>query len=273
MFDTLLSIHVGCAGWSIPGQYAEHFPERGTHLERYAQRFPAVEINSSFYRPHPPATYARWAASVPEMFQFAVKVPREITHLRHLRDVADPLDRFLSEVTQLGTALGPLLVQLPPSLHFDAVVVTAFFSTLRDRFTGSVVCEPRHASWFTDEAEQVLVAAQVARVAADPAPIPEAAQPGGWTGLVYYRLHGSPEMYTSAYDEAFLDGLSLRLRTTDQLVPTWCIFDNTARGAATANSMELCARLGSAGHDHDVRSGDQHAQTADGRSTARDLHA
>ena len=58
------SLRVGCAGWSIPRQYAEHFPQRGTHLERYAQRLPAVEINSSFYRPRRPETYARWAASV-----------------------------------------------------------------------------------------------------------------------------------------------------------------------------------------------------------------
>ena len=114
MSAMLPSIHVGCAGWSIPRQYAEHFPEWGTHLERYAQRFPAVEINSSFYRPHRPATYARWAASVPASFQFAVKVPREISHMRRLRDVADPLERFLSEVEALGTALGPVLVQLPP---------------------------------------------------------------------------------------------------------------------------------------------------------------
>ena len=84
--------HVGYAGWSIPRQYAEHFPEQGAHLERYAQRLTAVEINSSFYRPHRPATYARWAAVVPEAFKFAVKVPKEITHTRRLRDVAVPLE-------------------------------------------------------------------------------------------------------------------------------------------------------------------------------------
>jgi uncharacterized protein YecE (DUF72 family) len=142
-------IHVGCAGWSIPRQYAEHFPERGTHLERYAQRLPAVEINSSFYRPHRSATYARRAASVPASFRFAVKVPREITHTRRLRDVAEPLERFLSESAALGATLGPLLLQLPPSLRFNADIAEAFFTILRARFSGSVVCEPRHASWFT----------------------------------------------------------------------------------------------------------------------------
>jgi len=240
-------VHVGYAGWSIPRQYAEHFPEQGAHLERYAQRLTAVEINSSFYRPHRPATYARWAAVVPEAFKFAVKVPKEITHTRRLRDVAVPLKRFLSEITALGTRLGPLLVQLPPSLRFDAAVVGGFFRMLRAHFSGSVVCEPRHASWFTNGTERLLQTAQVARAAADPALVPEAAQPGGWTGLVYYRLHGSPEMYTSTYSTAYLDTLAQTLCTAAQAAPTWCIFDNTALGAATANALELSARLSKPG--------------------------
>jgi uncharacterized protein YecE (DUF72 family) len=236
-------IHVGCAGWSIPRQHAEHFPAEGTHLERYAQRLPAVEINSSFYRSHRPETYARWAASVPDTFRFAVKVPKEITHTHRLREATEPLDRFLCEIAALGDKLGPLLVQLPPSLRFDAALVKAFFATLRARFRGSVVCEPRHASWFTEEAEQLLVAAQVARVAADPPPVAQAAQPGGWTGLVYYRLHGSPEMYASDYSAGTLDTLAQALQMVVQSVPTWCIFDNTALGAATANALGLCMRL------------------------------
>ncbi|HEU5102676.1 MAG TPA: DUF72 domain-containing protein [Roseiflexaceae bacterium] len=266
-------IHVGCAGWSIPRQYAEHFPERGTHLERYAQRLPADEINSSFYRPHRPETYARWAASVPDTFQFAVKIPKEITHTRRLRDVADPLARFLSEIAALGPKLGPLLVQLPPSLCFDAERVEAFFATLRAHFNGSVVCEPCHASWFTGEAEQVLVSAQVARAAADPALVPAAAQPGGWHALVYYRLHGSPEMYSSDYSAAYLERLTQTVRATAQAAPTWCIFDNTALGAATANALELCAQLTRAGQEQAVPAGAQQAQTTNGNSTARERYA
>jgi uncharacterized protein YecE (DUF72 family) len=247
---TIPFVRVGCAGWSIPREQAEHFPASGTHLERYAQRLPAVEINSSFYRPHQPATYARWAASVPEWFRFAVKVPKEITHTRRLRDVAAPLDRFLSETRALADKLGPLLVQFPPSLRFEADIVEAFFTTLRDRFEGGVVCEPRHKTWFTDEAAHMLFAAQVARVAADPAPVPEAAHPGGWPGLLYFRLHGSPEMYVSAYDDAELEALTQRLREAAQSAPIWCIFDNTALGAATVNALDLCARLSATDRGH-----------------------
>jgi uncharacterized protein YecE (DUF72 family) len=243
MPTTVSYIYIGCAGWSISRQHAEHFPQPGTHLQRYALRLPAVEINSSFYHPHRPATYARWAASVPASFQFAVKVPKAITHTRRLRDAAEPLERFLSEIMALGTKLGPLLVQLPPSLRFDPKLVEAFFTMLRARFSGSVVCEPRHASWFTEAAEQLLSVARIARVAADPALLPEAAKPGGWPGLVYYRLHGSPEMYSSAYTTAYLDTLHWQLRVAVQAAPTWCIFDNTALGAALANALALGARL------------------------------
>src|SRR6187455_1643415 len=105
-------IYVGVAGWPIPKPHAGLFPETGSHLQRYAARFNAVEINSSFYRPHRPATYARWAASVPPDFRFAVKVPREITHRRRLVEVDDLLERFPGEATHLGEKLGPLLVQL-----------------------------------------------------------------------------------------------------------------------------------------------------------------
>ncbi|WP_408901606.1 DUF72 domain-containing protein, partial [Pararoseomonas indoligenes] len=73
-------VQIGTAGWSIPKQHAGEFDADGSHLERYARRLPAVEINSSFYRPHRPATYERWAASTPESFRFSAKVPRTITH-------------------------------------------------------------------------------------------------------------------------------------------------------------------------------------------------
>jgi len=230
---------IGCAGWSIPGEHAAQFPAEGTHLQRYAQRFPAVEINSSFYRPHRPETYARWAASTPEGFRFAVKAPREITHTRRLKDADAPLERFLAEAAALGEKLGPLLVQLPPSLQFEADVAEEFFRGLRRRFEGGVVLEPRHPSWFTPEVDRILAGFEVGRVAADPAPVPAAAEPGGWSGLVYFRLHGSPRVYYSRYSEAYLDTLAAALAPSGG----WCIFDNTAAGEATANALELLERL------------------------------
>lgn len=230
-------IYIGCAGWSIPKQYAADFSAAGSHLRRYAARLPAVEINSSFYRSHRPATYARWAASVPDDFRFAVKMPREITHHRRLTDAVELLEGFLGEITFLGDKLGPLLVQLPPRLPFGGVVAAAFFGALRQRFAGEVVCEPRHVSWFSPAAAELLTRYRVARAAADPAIIAAAAEPGAWTGLVYFRLHGSPEVYYSPYSSEYVAGLAGRLVRQALSASVWCIFDNTALGHAKANAL------------------------------------
>jgi uncharacterized protein YecE (DUF72 family) len=237
-------VFVGCAGWSLPREHQPRFPSGGTHLERYAARFPAAEINTSFYRPHRPATYARWGAAVPPSFRFSVKVPKAITHGLRLRRAGDALDAFLAEAGGLGDRLGCLLVQLPPSLEFDAAIAGGFFSALRGRTGVPSACEPRHPSWFTPEADALLAGSGVARVAADPARVPEAAEPGGAPGTVYYRLHGSPRIYYSAYDGGYLDALAARLREHAAAGRrTWCIFDNTASGAATANALDLLGRL------------------------------
>jgi uncharacterized protein YecE (DUF72 family) len=236
-------IRVGCAGWSLPKEFDDRFPTDGSHLERYAARLSAVEINSSFYKPHLPATYARWAASVPADFRYSVKVPKVATHERRLVDADDVLDRFLPEATQLGRKLGPLLVQLPPSLPFSAGVAERFFASLRGRFDGDVAFEPRHASWFEPVAERLVTQYRVARVAADPAVVPAAAEPGGWDRLVYYRLHGSPKVYYTAYPDAFLAALAKTLALAARSADVWCIFDNTALGAATVNALDLLGRV------------------------------
>jgi uncharacterized protein YecE (DUF72 family) len=239
---------IGTAGWTIPRQYADSFPADGSHLQRYAQRFNAVEINSSFYRPHRRATYERWAASVPESFRFAAKIPRQVTHELRLAEPEAALDAFLAQVTGLGDRLGPLLVQLAPSLAFDAQTVARFFTALRSRFVGSIVCEPRHASWFTPRAEEILTEHRVARVAADPAVVPKAAEPGGWTGLRYLRLHGAPRMYYSDYATDQIAVHAARLKRAAADGHAWCIFDNTALGAAAGNALALSGMFKDARH-------------------------
>lgn len=237
-------IRVGTAGWGIPKLSAPAFPVDGSHLERTARVLPMTEVNTSFYRPHKPETWARWAASTPEGFRFAVKIPKAITHEARLHGVEEALDRFLGEAGRLGDRLGPLLVQFPPSLGFDPAVAAAFFAALRARFDGDVVCEPRHAGWFADVATGLLVEHRVARVAADPAPVAGAGEPGGWDGLRYWRLHGSPVMYRSAYEPAVLDALAERLRAEAEARPVWCVFDNTADFHAVDDALAMLRRVG-----------------------------
>lgn len=153
------------------------------------------------------------------------------------------LDKFLDAITQLGERLGPVLVQLPSSLEFMADTAERFFSALRQRFEGGIVCEPRHATWFEEGAEKIFREFRIARVAADPVQASNGDQPGGWEGLAYYRLHGSPRVYYSSYSEDYLRSLLHKLEGAAQVGPVWCIFDNTASGAAMENALWMLKQI------------------------------
>jgi uncharacterized protein YecE (DUF72 family) len=235
---------IGIAGWAIRREHSARFAHVGTHLQRYATLFNCVEINSCFYRPHRLSTYARWAESVPPNFRFAVKLPKVITHELRLAGAAAALDQFLAETSGLGEKRGPILVQLPPSFAFDAATAENFFDELRNRYDGEVVFEPRHETWFTTEVESLLRERRIARVAADPARVPSAADPGGYDRIVYYRLHGSPRTYYSAYPaEVLADIAKVLEERAAQGIDTWCIFDNTALGAATTDALIVKSQL------------------------------
>lgn len=234
---------VGTAGWAVPRAIADNFPSHGSALQRYAARFSAVEINSTFYRSHRRSTYVRWVDSTPPDFEFAVKLPRTITHDARLLNAMALVAAFRGEAVQLGQKLGPLLVQLPPGLAFDPALAERFFRGLRDLWPEAVVCEPRHASWFDADAEQLLSAFRIARAAADPRRHPTAATPGGWRGLSYWRLHGSPQMYRSSYDDPTLQALASAVSAAPG--ETWCVFDNTTSGAAAENALRLQTLLSS----------------------------
>lgn len=161
--------------------------------------------------------------------------------------LADPetnLDAFLTETSALGEKLGCLLVQLPPSLAFDQGIAARFFAALRERYGHAVALEPRHASWAAPECDALLKAFRVSRVAADPPRIPLGNEPRGWHGVTYYRLHGTPRLYFSAYDEDFLDALAASIvARAGETTALWCIFDNTGGGAAPVNATGLLGRL------------------------------
>ncbi len=239
--------HIGTAGWSVALDHAAHFPADGSHLQRYSQVFGCVEINSSFHRSHRRSTWERWASTTPDDFRFAVKVPKRITHEAKLRNAGALLLDFMQEISGLNAGaepkLGPLLVQLPPKLQFEEGVVREFLGTLRELHNGPVAMEPRHASWFTGEADSLLREFGVARVAADPpAGSPLAAEPAGDPALRYWRLHGSPRTYYSNYEDDYLAALAGLLQADRKRLPksdVWVVFDNTALRHATVNALKL----------------------------------
>jgi uncharacterized protein YecE (DUF72 family) len=242
----IANIRVGTAGWSIPRVSGFRFDPAGTHLQRYATRLRCAEINSSFYRPHAAATYAKWRDNTPPEFRFAVKTPRTITHELKLENAGESFVAFLAQTDGLAEKRGPILVQLPPSLSCDFAVVTSFLEDVRRVYEGPVVCEPRHATWFSAQAAALLGEYGISRVAADPPPVPTAAVPGGWPRVVYFRLHGSPRKYWSKYASDFLATLAVTLRAVPAGAEAWCVFDNTASGAAIENALDLSERVAGA---------------------------
>ena len=236
-------VHVGTAGWANPSRERMR---RGpaSHLVHYSKSFNAVEINSSFYRSHQRATYERWREITPAIFRFSVKMPRSITHECALRRCHPQLRQFLDEIAGLGRKLGVILVQLPASLRFESRVAGRFLELMTAQSSARVACEPRHPSWFSERAGDLLQRHGVARVAADPSTNAGGSRPGGSLSLVYYRLHGSPKMYYSAYSAEFLFHLAAQVRVSNSMTKdVWCIFDNTARHEAWPNAQLLLKLL------------------------------
>ncbi len=161
-----------------------------------------------------------------------MKVPKEITHVRAMKEIGPPLGTFLKDIEPLGKKRGPLLCQLPPSLAFDADELETAFKTMRDAEPGAIVIEVRHKSWGSKEAIELLRNYAIDRVLADPAPV--------WSAEdfddppAYVRLHGKPRIYYSSYTEDEIRSFSNRLAPE-----SWCVFDNTASGAAIENALRM----------------------------------
>ncbi len=240
-----MNLLIGTAAWSIPSQLKVQFPEVGTHLERYSKIFNAVEINSSFYKDHKFQIYEKWAKMVPAQFKFSVKLSKYFSHEARLLDSGEQLTEVLSAISGLGNKWGALLIQTPPSLEFKKVDAKKFFSSLRSKCPVPVEFEPRHKSWITPKALEILEEYSINKVLADPEPC---RAPLEWRSRIehtrYFRLHGSPQIYRSLYSDERIERLEARLRSPLSFSKnTWVIFDNSMFGHATLNALSLIKLL------------------------------
>lgn len=190
------------------------------------------------------ATLERWRDSTPATFRFSAKMPRAITHEAGLIGARADAREFCALISRLSPKLGVLLVQLPPSLELDARAAARFFRDLSAASGAAIVIEPRHPSWFSSRADELLARLGVSRAAADPALCASAAEPGGAPRVSYFRWHGSPRMYFSAYSDEAIGSLAARAeRCRASGCDVYCIFDNTGLGAAAVNGLALRAEL------------------------------
>ena len=232
-------VRIGIAGWGNPPAQREHRKAGESHLAYYASHFSCVEINSTFYKSHQAGTFQRWRDETPPHFRFSAKMPRSITHEAHLRRAASEVSRFYEEISNLRPKLKAVLVQLPPTLEFNARVTRTFFEAVPRMRGVAISCEPRHVSWFSPAADAALKELHVARVAADPPRCLQGGDTGGMRRFAYFRWHGSPQLYYSKYSDAQLEAFAAQV-SRSRAREVWCIFDNTARYAAWDDA--LCFR-------------------------------
>jgi uncharacterized protein YecE (DUF72 family) len=230
-------VYIGTSGWSYD-HWKEVFYEKGCSksnwLKFYGKYFDSVELNSSFYRSIPYRTYENWRGITPNGFIWSVKANRYITHIKRLRDVAEPLKRFLGEISGLKEKLGPILFQLPPTLAFEEEAFDAFCSDLpRNK---NMAVEARHPSWLEERALSSLRKHDMAWCISDTAgryPYLEAVT----AHFVYIRLHGSKQLYVSEYSEDEIKNLAEKITQWNK--ETYVYFDNDAKGHAPKNALKL----------------------------------
>ena len=239
---------IGTSGWSYQ-HWRERFypagvPER-RWLEYFAGEFPTVELNSTFYHDPKPETYDGWRERTPASFVFAVKMSRFITHRRLLAEAGEPLDRFLVGARRLAEKLGPVLVQLPPTLERDDLLLARFLGLLRESPAGRdlrYAFEFRHPSWLVEEVYQLLAGARVSLCWNDYGGV-------GVSGVVtadfiYLRRHGAGGRYTGCYsDEALAEDARLLAQHLKEGRDAFAHFNNDARAFATENARTLTALL------------------------------
>jgi len=234
-----LAVVIGTSGWQYDDWSDVLYAAvpRKRWLEHYANVFPTVEVNNTFYNLPKEQTFTGWAARTPDAFRFVCKASRYITHIRRVDDVADPVARFSERVRLLGEKLGAVLYQLPPNMERDDAKLVRFLETLPD--SPKTALEFRNDSWYDPVVFTMLREHDVALVIADSpkhrSPIEVTAS---WS---YVRLHGGPDEISYGADLVlWADRVAMLAEHTD---PVWVFFDNDRAGNAVIDALSLTEKV------------------------------
>jgi uncharacterized protein YecE (DUF72 family) len=259
-----MAVFVGTSGWQYRDWRGALYPSdlgQGGWLEYYAARFGTVENNGSFYRLPGTETFARWRIRTPAGFVMAIKASRYLTHIRRLRDSAEPVDRLMRVAVGLGDRLGPVLLQLPPTLPADPAALDEClteFGRYRQPADGEggpgpgapvrVAVECRHESWWTDDIKDLLTRHNAALCWADQLgePLTPLWRTADWA---YLRFHQGAAEPCPTYDQQVLDTWLRRLDTTwPGEADMFVYFNNDQEGAAPHDASAFATLAQRAGH-------------------------
>lgn len=241
-----MALIVGTSGWQYrhwrDGLYAG-VPQRGW-LERYAAAFATVEINAAFYRLPTREAFERWRERTPDDFVMAVKMSRYLTHVRRLRDPREPVGRLLAAAGGLGDRLGPVLLQLPPTLRADGALLSNALAAFPPQVR--VAVEPRHDSWWSDEIREVLTAHAAALCWADRCgrPVTPLWRTAGWG---YVRFHEGAARPWPRYGTGALRAWADRLGEWPVGAEVFAYFNNDPGGAAVGDAVRLAGLVAATG--------------------------
>jgi uncharacterized protein YecE (DUF72 family) len=237
-------IHVGCSGWVYKHWRGLFYPEglpQKRWFERYAEEFDTVEINASFYRLPLASTFESWRDKAPPGFRYAVKCNRFITHMKKLVGCDEEIDRFIALARRLEQTLGPILYQLPPSLHKDLPRLEALLKRLPADIEH--VVEFRHKSWYDEDVLNLLDEYGAGFVAHDLKGLKSPRWASGRTA--YVRFHGSGGKYWGRYsDEALIDWTDWLAAQRREGRSAWCYFNNDVHGHAIEDARTLKSMVG-----------------------------
>lgn len=237
------SIHIGTSGWSYKHWKERFYPKEvkpPEYLSYYATQFHTVEVNTSFYHLPKEKTVQHWADTVNKSFYFCPKISRYITHIKKLNDPEDTLAPFFDIFVNIKSRLGPVLIQLPPSVAFHEEKAAKFYAALKKYSNFHFALEARHDSWFSAQSISLMREHHIAFVIADSG--------GRWPSAefitdrnVYVRFHG-PGKYDKSYSEEFLKEFAKKIITwKENKQKIWAFFNNDGTAFAVQNAHTLIA--------------------------------
>lgn len=231
--------HIGCSGFHYKHWRGTFYPEglpQKRWFDFYADQFRTLELNVTFYRFPQVSFLTNWYTQSPVDFRFSVKAPRAITHFKQFHGTVDMISSFYTTIREsLRDKLGPVLFQLPPRLAFTEERLDRILSQLDTGLTN--VLEFRHPSWWQTNVYERLAEQGVIFCGMSYPGLPDQLIPN--TGIIYYRFHGVPDLYRSAYSEAALSKFAGQVNTDARIRESWCYFNNDAAVAAIPDARAL----------------------------------
>jgi uncharacterized protein YecE (DUF72 family) len=230
-------IRIGTSGWHYNHWAGLFYPAdlpKSKWLEHYAEHFDTVEINNTFYHLPKEQTFELWHKQAPKNFLYTVKANRYITHIKRLKEAEEPLERFLKSVRLLKEHLGPILYQLPPSMHKDLDRLKAFLKVLPKKLVA--VFEFRHESWFSEDAYELLKEFNAGFCIHDFVDVPRIVT----SDVIYLRFHGATGRYQGNYSKSALQDWAKWIN--DHIKgkkAVYAYFNNDAHAYAVCNAKTL----------------------------------